>query len=447
MTDPGREERSQRRSEDRPCCSRSSIAGWRARTSPSATASASCAAKDQIREAVKRAVDGRGIRDMEKGEDIASRRMSQSRVPPWPGGKREVVHPGNQDYVRGDRIERPKRRRRARAQQRPGQRFRRGRGRLRLPRCRRKSSCRSSSTDLACPNLVRTTLAETPEFKPPRRLLERRHAQQPARGALDARRDRPARIALGNEARRELHELEERLVETIKPPSRDRGPSRRDPAAAERDRSPSCAPRSSASPVLDPIDLRYRSRVRVPVPTSKAVMFCLMDVSGSMDEARKDLSKRFFILLYLFLTRHYEAHRSWSSSATTRRRRRSTRENFFHATETGGTVVSSALVLMDEIIRARYSPSSEWNIYGAQASDGDNWHHDSGRCRELLADKILPLCRYFAYVQVAEEEQNLWEEYAHGPADHAALRDAQGHRGRDRSTRCSATCSEGRGNA
>ena len=86
-------------------------------------------------------------------------------------------------------------------------------------------------------------------------------------------------------------------------------------------------------------------------------------------------------------------------------------ENFFRARETGGTVVSSALVLMDEIIKERYSPS-DWNIYAAQASDGDNWHHDSGRCRELLTDSLLPKCRYFAYVQVADEEQNLWEEYA-----------------------------------
>jgi uncharacterized protein len=162
-------------------------------------------------------------------------------------------------------------------------------------------------------------------------------------------------------------------------------------------------------PYLDPIDLRYRSRIRVPVPTSKAVMFCLMDVSGSMDEARKELSKRFFILLYLFLTRHYEKielvfirHHTQAQEVD--------EENFFHARETGGTVVSSALVLMEEIIKARYSPS-EWNIYGAQASDGDNWHHDSGRCRELLNDSLLPLVRYFAYVQVAEEEQNLWDEY------------------------------------
>ena len=162
-------------------------------------------------------------------------------------------------------------------------------------------------------------------------------------------------------------------------------------------------------PFLDPFDLRYRNRVRTPVPTAKAVMFCLMDVSGSMDEARKDMSKRFFMLLYLFLTRHYEKidlvfirHHTQAAEVS--------EDEFFHATETGGTVVSSALVLMEDIIQARY-PRGEWNIYGAQASDGDNWHHDSGRCRQLLAEQILPLCRYYAYVQVAEAEQNLWEEY------------------------------------
>ncbi len=125
----------------------------------------------------------------------------------------------------------------------------------------------------------------------------------------------------------------------------------------------------------------------MPVPTAKAVMFCLMDVSGSMDEARKDLSKRFFILLYLFLTRHYEKidivfirHHTQAQEVD--------EENFFRARETGGTVVSSALVLMDEIIKERYSPS-DWNIYAAQASDGDNWHHDS-RPLPRAADREHP---------------------------------------------------------
>src|SRR5207253_5875455 len=162
-------------------------------------------------------------------------------------------------------------------------------------------------------------------------------------------------------------------------------------------------------PFLDPFDLRFRNRVREPKPTSKAVMFCLMDVSGSMDEQRKDLAKRFFILLYLFLSRHYEKtevifirHHTQAAEVT--------EDEFFHATESGGTVVSSALTLMHEIVRERYS-GSEWNIYGAQASDGDNWQQDSSKCRELLESKLLPLCRYFAYVQVADEDQNLWEEY------------------------------------
>ena len=74
-------------------------------------------------------------------------------------------------------------------------------------------------------------------------------------------------------------------------------------------------------------------------------------------------------------------------------------------------MVSSALVLLEQIIRARY-PVEDWNIYVAQASDGDNFSNDSGNCRNLLAEKILPLVRYFAYVQVAEEEQNLWDEYS-----------------------------------
>jgi len=96
---------------------------------------------------------------------------------------------------------------------------------------------------------------------------------------------------------------------------------------------------------------------------------------------------------------------------------------FFHATESGGTVVSSALTLMNDIIRARF-PAAEWNIYAAQASDGDNWGQDSTKCYELLTTSILPLVRYFAYVQVAQGEQSLWEEYTRIAAEvpHFAMR-------------------------
>ncbi len=366
--------------------------------------------KDKIKDAVRRAIDGRGIRDLERGEEvrIPKKDLSEPVFHHGSGGQREMVHPGNQEYVRGDRIKRPQ----------GGQGGGTGKGQASDQgegdddftfALSKEEFMQVFFEDLALPHLTRTQLAELPEYKQHRAGFtsdgnpSNLHVVRSLRGAIGRR------IAIGSGSRRELAELEAELAIT-------RAAAAAGDAAAERAVKPlelqieTLRARLGRIPYLDPIDLRFRSRVKVPVPTAKAVMFCLMDVSGSMDEGRKDLSKRFFILLYLFLTRHYEKidivfirHHTQAQEVD--------EENFFHARETGGTVVSSALVLMEEVIRARYSPT-EWNIYGAQASDGDNWHHDSGRCRELLTDKILPLCRYFAYVQVAEEEQNLWTEYA-----------------------------------
>jgi uncharacterized sporulation protein YeaH/YhbH (DUF444 family) len=380
--------------------------------------------KDQIREAVKRAVDGRGIRDLERGEEvrIPKKDLSQPVFHHGQGGTREMVHPGNKEYVRGDRIERPK----------GGQGGGSGKGQASDSgegeddftfALSKEEFMQVFFEDLALPHLVRTQLAETPEWRSHRAgytsdgTPTNLHVVRSMRGAIGRR------LAIGAGSRRELREMEQRLVELQAAAAAGDAAARAQIPPLEQEIAELKA-RLERIPYLDPIDLRFRNRVRVPVPTSKAVMFCLMDVSGSMDEGRKELSKRFFILLYLFLTRHYEKidivfirHHTQAQEVD--------EENFFHARETGGTVVSSALVLMEEIIRARYSPA-EWNIYGAQASDGDNWHHDSGRCREILNDKLLPLCRYFAYVQVAEEEQNLWEEYTQlaSTHEHFAMRKA-----------------------
>ena len=163
-------------------------------------------------------------------------------------------------------------------------------------------------------------------------------------------------------------------------------------------------------PFIDTIDLRYNYRIRVLAPSTQAVMFCIMDVSGSMDEAKKDIAKRFFILLYLFLTKNYEKielvfirHHTSAKEVN--------EEEFFYSRETGGTVVSSALELLNTIIEARYPPEA-WNIYVAQASDGDNWNADSPYCQELLQDKIMPLLQYFAYIEIMpRHHQSLWEVY------------------------------------
>ena len=370
--------------------------------------------RDKVRDAVQRAINGRSIRDIEKGEDIAipKRDLSEPVFSHGQGGIRDVVHPGNREYVQGDRIERP-----------PG-----GGG-------QGSGSGEASDSgegeddfvfslskeefmqvffeDLALPNMVKTALAEIPEWKSQRAgyssdgTASNLHVVRSMRGALGRR------IALGAGLRRELRELEEQLAAL-------RAEDESGDAAlvlehaheieALEARIEHLRARVRGIPFLDPIDLRYRSRVKVPVPTTKAVMFCVMDISGSMDEQRKELSKRFFILLYLFLTRHYDKielvfirHHTQAQEVS--------EDEFFHATETGGTVVSSALVLLDEIITARY-PTNEWNLYVAQASDGDNFGDDGSNCRNLLVEKILPLVRYFAYVQVVQEEQSLWQEYS-----------------------------------
>jgi uncharacterized sporulation protein YeaH/YhbH (DUF444 family) len=371
----------------------------------------------QVRDAVRRAVDGRGIRDMERGEDIRipKKDISEPVFGHGPGGTREMVHPGNQEYVTGDQIERPK----------GGGGKGSGKGEAGdsgegeddfVFHLTKEEFMQIFFDDLALPRMTQTQLAETPEWKSHRAGFvsdgtpSNLSVVRSMRGAIGRR------LAIGAGSRGELRELEEQLAAVLLEPPSELRDAHRDDLMLRID---ALKNRLSRIPYLDPIDLRFRSRVKVPVPTTKAVMFCLMDVSGSMDEARKELSKRFFILLYLFLTRHYDKielvfirHHTQAQEVD--------EENFFHARETGGTVVSSALVLMDEIIKARYSPT-EWNIYGAQASDGDNWHHDSGRCREILTESLLPVCRYFAYVQVAEEEQNLWEEYSRLQESHPAF--------------------------
>jgi hypothetical protein len=360
--------------------------------------------RDQIRDAVRKAVGDRSIKDIEQGTDISlpKRDVSEPVFSHGPGGTREIVHPGNREYVKGDRIPRPQ----------GGGGGSGGRGASPdgegeddfVFRISREEFMNYFFDDLALPRLIRTQLlADVPEWKTRRAgfISEGNptslHVVRSMRVALGRR------IAMGGDARPELRRLEQRLEEL----QEEDAPGTE--IAKLQAEIEVLRARLKRVPFLDPFDLRYRNRVREPMPTSKAVMFCLMDVSGSMDEARKDLAKRFFILLYLFLSRHYEKtevifirHHTQAAEVT--------EDEFFHATESGGTVVSSALTLMHEIIRERYT-SSEWNIYGAQASDGDNWQQDSSKCRELLDDKLLPLCRYFAYVQVADEDQNLWEEY------------------------------------
>jgi uncharacterized protein len=166
-------------------------------------------------------------------------------------------------------------------------------------------------------------------------------------------------------------------------------------------------------PYIDPLDIRYRRFENEPKPVAQAVMFCLMDVSGSMSEHMKDLAKRFFMLLYIFLTRQYNRveivfirHTHHAEEVD--------EETFFRNPATGGTQVSTALETMMKIVTERY-PSADWNIYAAQASDGDNDFSDNALTERLLVESILPISQYFAYLEVADgarfSSSSLWDIY------------------------------------
>jgi uncharacterized sporulation protein YeaH/YhbH (DUF444 family) len=211
------------------------------------------------------------------------------------------------------------------------------------------------------------------------------------------------RIALSGGDRRELRELEAQLEQRQADDGADGCPGLQ--ARIEELRT-----RIARVPFIDTFDLRFNAFAKQPLPSTQAVMFCLMDVSGSMDQHRKDIAKRFFLLLYLFLSKSYTNVQVVFIRHHTQAREVGEQE-FFHSQESGGTVVSSALRLLDETIRERFSPE-QWNVYVAQASDGDNWHDDSPLCQELLATRILPCARYFSYIEIAEQPQGLWEHYA-----------------------------------
>ncbi|ABM51589.1 YeaH/YhbH family protein [Burkholderia mallei] len=360
--------------------------------------------KNYIRRAVSDAVRDRSIKDIQSTQSITIPRkdIAEPTFRHGPGGKRELVHPGNADYVRGDKIPRP-----------PGgaggggsQASNEGEGQDDFVfELSREEFMQYFFDDLELPRLVKTHLLTVPSWKNVRAGWAAEGTPNNIDVVRSLRSALGRRIALGSPFVNELRELEEKLVAL-----KDEPGDHRVEIAQLEDAIHHLKGRIWRIPFIDPFDLRYVNRVKMPQPSSQAVMFCLMDVSGSMDEQRKDLAKRFFILLYLFLKRNYERIEVVFIRHHTRAEEVD-EDTFFHSTESGGTVVSSALELMRKVMEERYSPT-EWNIYGAQASDGDNWTDDSPKCRKILDEDILTKVRYFAYIQVTPEEQNLWLEYA-----------------------------------
>jgi len=341
-------------------------------------------AKAQVQEAVRNASGGR---DMDKALDggevsIPSDGVREPRFRTAPGDVRDHVLPGNKTFSEGDVLPRP-----------GGGSGRSGAGegdseddfRFMLTR---EEFLEMFLDDLELPDMAKRRLADAENEG------LRRAGYQTAGSptAMSVPRTMQLalvrRTALRRPTPRELADLEEELAET-------REPARRKALEAKIE---AMRMRMRRIPYIDPIDVRYRRFEVEPRPVAKAVMFCLMDVSGSMTEHMKDLAKRFFLLLYVFLGRRYKRvdvvfirHTDKAEEVD--------EETFFRSPASGGTLVSSALAAMAKVVSERYSPS-DWNIYAAQASDGDNAHGDGQVTAQLLTDAVLPVCQYFAYLEV-----------------------------------------------
>ena len=362
--------------------------------------------KSQIKDAVGRAIKGRSITDIENGEKVSIpvKDVNEPNFGHAHGGVWETVNPGNKEYQKGDQFNRPRgggssgRGKAGNSDQTNEDDF--------IFELSREEFMNYFFEDLELPNMIKTQLTATTEYKNQRAGYNMSgtpsniHVLRSLRGALGRR------IAVGGSSRKRLVEIENELVALL-----EEGVPIDDARVVELKRLVHhLHTRLLAIPFIDPFDLRYSNRIKVPKPTTQAVMFCIMDVSGSMDESRKDTAKRFFILLYLFLKRAYDKievvfirHHTAAAEVD--------EDEFFHSRESGGTVVSSALHLLQKIISERYG-SGEWNSYVAQASDGDNWDNDSMLCKQLLINTIMPAVQYYTYVEITDgPQQNLWEQY------------------------------------
>ncbi len=362
--------------------------------------------KKQIKEAVSDAISNRSVTDITSGEEVTipKRDISEPIFHQGQGGKRERVHPGNDQFTPGDRIARPPQ----------GQGGGSGDGDASDQGEGEDDFVFSISKDeyldilfedLELPNLRETQLDKLVQYKTHRAGF----CQDGVPTNIDIVRSLKGslarRIAMTAGKKRRLSELEAALAEALADSPTDTALVKTLEKEIE-----ALNKQISAVPFIDTFDLRYRNFEKRPHPTSKAVMFCLMDVSGSMDQATKDIAKRFYILLYLFLTRTYSdievvyiRHHTQAKEVD--------EQEFFYSQETGGTIVSSALKLMHEIVKERYD-AAQWNIYAAQASDGDNWADDSPNCTEILKNQLLQSVRYYAYIEITQRNhQSLWREY------------------------------------
>ena len=368
-------------------------------------------ARAAVARAAREAIDQGTLREVGQGGAVAIPADSlhePSFHTVFSGGMRDIVLPGNREFSVGDRLRRPPSGGASGGGEGDGSAEGGGEDEFRFV-LTRDEFLDLFFEDLELPDLVKNQVVSVETTAPARAGISTDGAPSQIDMARTMRQSMARRIGLQRPKPEEVRELEAELERLV---AAGEDPGRLAVLQAELD---AALRRLRRVPWVDPVDLRYRRFTQVPRPSSRAVMFCLMDVSGSMTERMKDLAKRFFLLLHVFLERRYRRvdlvfirHTETAEEVD--------EQTFFTDPRTGGTVVSTALAELTRIQRDRY-PADSWNIYAAQASDGDNYSSDTARAVGLLEEDILPVVQYFAYIEVAamgamiRGQSDLWRGY------------------------------------
>lgn len=356
--------------------------------------------KEQIKKAVKEHIDQGNIADIENGKarvKVKGIDEPEFHVDPDTGDKRYVM-PGNEEFVVGDTQDKPKG-----GQGQGGKKGGLGRGEDEFEFILNPDEYLDFIfEDLELPDLVKKQMKDVTKVKPKRNGYTNVGNPSQLDVVRSLKNSLGRRIGLHRPKDEEITELEEQLERAERTGDLSF-------AAYLRERIEELKNKQVAIPWLDPFDVRYRNFSNVPQPMTQAVMFCVMDVSGSMGQKEKDLAKRFFFFLHMFLRRKYEKveivfikHHEQAFEVD--------EDDFFHSRQTGGTVVSTAINLTSEIINKRYNVN-DWNIYVAQVSDGDNYGSDGDAVEEAMRH-LLPIVQYFAYVEIHGNEMYMRHHYS-----------------------------------
>jgi len=351
--------------------------------------------KQQVKESVSDSIRKDKLSDLAKGDKIKIK-VKDTTEPKFGQdtntGKNNIILPGNRDFNKGDNIQRPQNGKGGKPKKGgQGEDYDDGIEFL----LTKEEFYDILFEDLELPDLVKKDIAGTTVFQTERKGFTTSGNPSNLDIIRSSKNAMGRRIALGRIGKTKLKEYQTELFSLLEEPAKNKLRISELEELIRRAKA-----KQAAIPYIDPLDVRYRKFDKTPKPITNAVMFCLMDVSGSMGETEKDIAKRFFLLLYLFLTRKYDKVEVIFVRHTTEAQE--VDENkFFYDRLSGGTEISSGLTLINEIIDSRFD-ISKTNIYVSQASDGENWDADNYNCFQLLKDKILPKVQYYAYIEILE---------------------------------------------